>query len=238
VSLDVYVVNESTRLSDQDAYKIAWALNYQAQFHAGRSGWRSDVRVFWVQRGVQPIILDHHAILHFIDNADVQGALGYHDEDGNEVPYARVFVETTQQSGGQVSEVASHELLELMADPHINLTAMTGDGSRIYAVEVGDPVQGTAYDIGAPEGKSLGVQVANFALPAYFDSNSQPGRKVDFRGILSAPFTIAPQGYMSYIDTANFAAGWQSAWGSERKQPPSPDVDDRNKRRVSLNISH
>src|SRR5438309_10173156 len=139
-------------------------------------------------------------MLHLLDNSDQQGALGYHDEDGNEVPYARVFVETTQQAGDSVSECASHELLEMMADPNVNLCAINQQGNRLYAVEVGDPVQGTGYDVGAPEGKTVGIQVANFALPSYFDPNSQAGRKLDFRGVLSAPSTVGPQAYMSYVD--------------------------------------
>lgn len=230
MSLDIYFVNESKRLSDQQAFQIAWACDRQARYHAGRSGWRSDVRCYHVQNSVKPILLAGHCVLHFLDNLDVSGALGYHDEDGNEIPYARIGVDVIMQSGGSVSEVASHEMLEILGDPNVNLAALTGDGRRLYAYELGDPVQGTEYDVGAPEGKTLGIEVANFALPAYFDPNTTT-EKVDFRGVLTAPFTIAPQGYMSYIETANFSAGWQQAWGAERKNPPPPDSDDRSFRR-------
>lgn len=228
--MDVYLVNQSAQLTDQQAWNIAWALDYQARYHIGRSGWRSDVRVIFLPGGGQAKIPAGGRVLHMLDTSDQPGALGYHDENGNEVAFARVFVATSVQDGQQASEVASHELAELIADEHVNLSALTGDSKRLYAVEVGDPVQGTGYDLGAAEGRVTGVRVANFALPAYFDPRTTT-EKVDFRGVLSAPFTIAPQGYMSYIDTTNFGAGWQQTLGSERTGPPAPDSDDRLVRR-------
>lgn len=228
--MDVYLVNESTGLTDQQAWNIAWALDYQARFHIGRSGWRSDVRVIYLPGGAQARIPAGGRVLHMLDTSDQPGALGYHDEDGNEVAFARVFVATAQQDGQQASEVASHELAELIADEHVNLSALTADSKRLYALEVGDPVQGTGYDLGAPENRTVGVRVANFALPAWFDPNTKTER-VDFRGVLSAPFQIAPQGYVSFIDTAQFGQGWQQQLGAERTTPPTPDQDDRLGRR-------
>lgn len=227
--MDIYLVNETTTLTDLEAAKIAWACDYQARFHLGRTGWRSDIRCVFAAGGAEAHIPAGVSVLHLLDTSDQPSALGYHDEDGNEIPYCRAFVQTALQDGQEISEIASHELLELAVDPHLNLTALTGDNRRLYAVEVGDPVQGTGYDVGAPEGRPVGVRVANFVLPAYFDPRTTTER-VDFRGALSAPFTLAPQGYVSWIDTTRFSAGWQQQLGAARTAPPAT-VGDRLDRR-------
>jgi|SRR5215469_2009465 len=224
--LTIYAVNEVQSLSEKDVFNICWAVNHQLVYHYGPF-WRSDVRCVYVPKAIgapDPPMLKGKCVLHFLETSDQQGALGYHDEDGNEVPNAKVFVQDAINGGDKPSEVASHEALELATDPHINLSALTGDGSRLYALEVGDPVQGTGYDIGN------GITVANFALPAYFDPNTPVGHpmafpgavgNVDFKAALNAPFTLAPQGYMSYIETANFANGWQQEFGQERSELPA-----------------
>src|SRR5215831_19305288 len=172
--LTIYAINETTTLEEKDVFNICWAVNHQLVYHYGPS-WRSDVRLVYVPKAIgapDPPRLHGKAVLHFLDTSDQQGALGYHDQDGNEVPSAKVFVKDAVEGGDVPSEVASHEALELATDPHVNLSALTGDGSRLYALEVGDPVQGTGYDVGQPAvgvGTPTGITVANFALPSYFD---------------------------------------------------------------------
>jgi hypothetical protein len=231
-SLDIYFVNESTHLSDTEAYNIAWGCNYQAQFQF-KPHWFIDARCIYIPGGPQGVtrIPVGAAIMHFLDNSDAPGALGYHDEAGNEVPYGRVFVETILSDNERVSEVASHETVELAADPHINLSALTGDGSRLYAYELGDPCQGNGYDVGEPEGRPTGIYVADFILPAWADPNTPASQVTDYRGALRGPFALGPQGYFSFIETANFGQGWQQAVGSERTGPVPPDKDDRVGRR-------
>lgn len=213
---NIYVVNESTLVTDTAAWNMAWVLDRQARYDLGKSGWRSDIRVGLLAKSTP--IPNGGAVLHLLDTSDTPGALGYHSEDGNDVPFARVFVQTTIQNGGSPSEVASHEMAEMIGDEHVNLSALDGSGSKLYALELGDPVQGTGYTI-------AGVRVANFALPSYFDPGGKP--PFDFEGVLKAPFTIAPQGYMSVLDLANYKAGWTQVLGSERTAPPSPELDDR-----------
>lgn len=230
--MDVFLVNESTALSDMQAFEVAWACDYQARYHYGRSGWRSDVRCYFVPGGGAARIPAGGIVLHMLDTADQPGALGYHDEDGNEVAYARVFVKTALDDGQQPSEVASHELLELVTDPHVNMTAPTADLKWLYAVEVGDPVQGNGYDVGMPEGRATGVIVADFTLQAYYDPTTHPDEPTSFRGSIKGPFALAPQGYYGYVDLTNVAAGWQQKLGAERTAAPPPDRDDRFGRRV------
>ncbi len=225
--MDILFVNESTALSDADAWNIAWACDYQARFHYGRSGWRSDVRCSFLPGGGQAKIPAGASVLHLIDTLDVAAALGYHDEDGAEVAYARVGVKTTQQDGGQVSEVCSHEVLELATDPHVNDSCPTADLKRLYAKEVGDPVQGHAYDVGAPEMRPTGVVVADFTLPNYYDPKTAADAPTSFRGSIKGPFALSPQGYFSYVDLTNLAAGWQQTVGGEYKGRPPAEHDDR-----------
>lgn len=221
--LTIYCINEATALPEKDVFNIAWACNHQLAYHMGRAGWRSDVRCVYVPKAVgvpDPTLLAGKCVLHFLDTSDQPGALGYHDSDGTEIASAKVFVKTIQESGDVVSEVASHECLELAVDPQCTYSALTGDGKRLYALEVGDPVQGTGYDVGEPEGHAVGVQVANFALPGYFDPRCNTG-KIDFRGALTQPFTLTPGGYMSFIDLADMAKGWQQEFGAERSASPA-----------------
>lgn len=219
--MDIFLVNETTLLSDNDAFNIAWACDYQLRYHFGRAGWRSDCRCVFLPGGAKAKVPARGAILHLLDTSDQQGALGYHDEDGNEIPRAIVGVQTARQDGDAESEVASHEALELAADPNVNLAALTSDGRRLYALETADAVQGYPYDVGAPQGRTTGVTVANFVLPSYFDPNTQPAAKVDFLGRLQGPFTLAPQGYASFVDLTDLQAGWQQEFGEKRSELPA-----------------
>lgn len=217
---DIIFVNESTLLTDVQAYNIAWACDWQARFQFGRSGWRGDVRCYYIPGGpANARIPVGSKIIHFLDTADQAGALGYHDEAGNEVAYGRVFVKTARDNGDTESEVASHETMEMAGDPNINLSCLSGDGTRLFALEVADACQGNGYDVGAPEGRTLGIVVADFLLPSYFDPNTHPDAVTDFRGALKGPFALGPQGYYSYVDMTDPSKGWQQVVGHERTKP-------------------
>src|SRR6266404_2153820 len=57
----------------------------------------------------------------FLDNADQPGALAYHDLTPDGLPESKVFVKTTLDNGDLVSVSASHELVEMLIDPAINM---------------------------------------------------------------------------------------------------------------------
>lgn len=228
--INVMLVNETSTESTEDAWNTAWALDYQARFHFAPA-WRISARVTLMPKD-HPIPVGAW-IIHMLDNIDDPSALGYHDEDGNEVPYSRVGVKASIADGSSASEVASHELLEMLVDPHINLTVIDQKNNRLYGYEVGDPVQGNAYDVGAPEGRVTGVAVADFALPAWFDGNTPVDAPSSFRASVKGPFAVAPKGYTGWLDLSNVAQGWQSSWGSERSSAPV-DLDDRLNRRDAI----
>lgn len=139
-----------------------------------------------IPKGASPLVL--------LDDADQADALGYHDETPEGLPYGRVFVQTILGYGGSltkgdeaVSVTLSHELLELVGDPSVNLWADGPDGYA-YALELCDAVEGDSYAID-------GISVSNFVTPAFFDPLAEPGSRLDYLGKLGLPFTMTAGGY-------------------------------------------
>jgi hypothetical protein len=69
----------------------------------------------------------------FLDDADAPGALAYHDLTPAGLPLSKVFVRTTLQNGDLVSVSASHELVEMLVDPAINMMTTGPDPKVMYA---------------------------------------------------------------------------------------------------------
>ncbi len=133
--------------------------------------------------------------LVLFDNADQAGALGYHDETPQGMPYGRVFVHDILDNGGTIATGAnsvpvtlSHELVEMIGNESVNRWADMGDGAEV-AYELCDPVESDSYDID-------GVPLSNFVLPAWFDSNAPSDALYDKLGRLTRPLTITSGGYL------------------------------------------
>ena len=149
-----------------------------------------------------------------LDNSDQAGALGYHDMTPDGLPLGKVFAATDLQFGTQWTVTASHELLEMLGDPAINLTALTMTNfdlnqnvvGRLYAYEVCDACEADSagYNIDA----SL---VSDFVYPAWFESFRKPGSaQFDYRSLIKQPFQLLEDGYISQFDTSN-TDGWTQA---------------------------
>jgi len=124
----------------------------------------------------------------FLDDADVQHALGYHDLTPDGLPLAKVFVKTALAAGESVSVTASHELVEMLADPGINLWA-SGPGGDLFAYESADPVEETHFPV-------RDITLSNFVYPSYFEAFRAPGSvPFDAMGQLRSPFQVLPGGY-------------------------------------------
>jgi hypothetical protein len=144
-----------------------------------------------------------------LDNADQAGALGYHDITPDGLPLGKVFAKTTVDEGGAVSVTASHELLEILGDPDINLIAEVDDGTgrpaKFYAYEVCDACEDDQFGY-----KINGILVSDFVYPAYFESfRAANSTQFDFGKHITAPFTLLAGGYISVLDLANLSEGWQ-----------------------------
>lgn len=190
------VYNESTAISDAEVIKIVKAL--QIQIHRDWAPiWGEDADVLWRPKNAKP--RSGLWKLVFLDNADQAGVLGYHDVTEEGLPLGKVFVKTTQASGGDVSVTASHEILEMLADPSINLIAHGVDAAgnmKFYAYEVCDAVEADrfAYEID-------GVKVSDFVTPAWFESFRAPGStKFSFKENVTAPFQLAQGGYIGVLE--------------------------------------
>src|SRR5262245_54783380 len=87
----------------------------------------------------------------FLDDADQPGALAYHDLTPDGLPQAKVFVKTTLNNGDLVSVSASHELVEMLVHPAINLMSTGPDPKVVYAYESVDPVEARSFKVQAIE---------------------------------------------------------------------------------------
>ena len=125
----------------------------------------------------------------FTDTATVANALGYHDTTPDGMPLMHNFVKTTLEDGELPSVTASHELIEALADPCINLTAEGPWNGRIvsYAYETADAVERSTFPI-------AGVQFSNFVFPAWFENFKRA--RYDYLSECKRPFQIMPGGYM------------------------------------------
>lgn len=126
--------------------------------------------------------------LVILDDSDQAGALGYHDLTAEGLPLGKVFAGSDLQYGYQWTVTCSHELLEILADPDINLTVQIGS-QEFVAYEVCDAVEADGY------GYSIGdVLVSDFVTPAWF-MPGYPG-PYDYAGVCSQPLTLLPGGYI------------------------------------------
>src|SRR5215467_14085027 len=85
----------------------------------------------------------------FLDDADAPGALAYHDLTPDGLPLSKVFVRTTLADKQLVSVSASHELVEMLVDPAINMYTTGPNPYAAYAYEKAFPVPGIALEVNA-----------------------------------------------------------------------------------------
>ncbi|HEY2389621.1 MAG TPA: hypothetical protein VGK22_00485 [Candidatus Angelobacter sp.] len=133
-------------------------------------------------------IKDAWAIV-FLDNADQPDALAYHDLTPDGLPQSKVFVKTTLANGDLVSVSASHELVEMLVDPAINLMTTGPEGKLVYAYESADPVEEMSFPVN-------GIPMSNFVYPSYFETFHKPNSvRFDEMGSVTKPFQILKGGY-------------------------------------------
>ncbi|HYS77852.1 MAG TPA: hypothetical protein VEO94_03375 [Candidatus Dormibacteraeota bacterium] len=143
-----------------------------------------------------------------LDNADQPGALAYHDLTPDGLPEAKVFVKTTLENNDLVSVSASHELVEMLVDPAINLMTTGPDPKVIYAYESADPVEALSFRVS-------GIPMTDFVYPAYFETFHRPG-SVTFDRLdkVRRPFQILAGGYQIVFKNGK----WSQVFGSAAKK--------------------
>jgi len=143
----------------------------------------------------------------FLDDADQPGALAYHDLTPDGLPQSKVFVRTTLKNGDLVSVSASHELVEMLVDPAINMMTTGPDPATIYAYESADPVEALSFPVN-------GIAMSDFVYPSYFETFRKPKSvRFDQMGKVQRPFQVLSGGYQIVFKDGK----WSQVFGSPRK---------------------
>ncbi|MDA2912517.1 hypothetical protein MYX77_00905 [Acidobacteriia bacterium AH_259_A11_L15] len=151
----------------------------------------------------EPADMRGDAIIYLWDKTDVPNALGYHDANNRGIPFGFVFTDLAEAIGEKWTVTLSHEALELLADPEVNLLVMgahPADPNKIvfHWYEMCDAVQAETYEID-------GVALSNFLFPLYFTSSEELGGRNDFLGRIHngqtlKSFGVNPGGYVGFFN--------------------------------------
>jgi hypothetical protein len=115
---------------------------------------------------------------------------------------------------------ASHELVEMLVDPAINLLATGPDQIVTYAYESADPVEALGFPVN-------GIQMSDFVYPSYFEDFRQPGSvQFDQMNQVNAPFQILHGGYQLILKGGQ----WSQIFGSKEKERAFAREDRRGHR--------
>jgi hypothetical protein len=186
--ITIAVVNQSTAAAQSDLAPVVAALRKQVEEDFWPA-WGIDAELDLIAHGAAAPATAWQLVI--LDDSDQAEALGYHETTAAGLPLGKVFARTTMRDGGQWSVTASHELLEMLADPEINLSVF---------------VQNTTYAID-------NVLVSNFVLPRYFEpgtAGATPAAPFDFLKQLAMPLpAMLPGGYLSVFQVGGQSQGWQ-----------------------------
>lgn len=155
-AIKIGIFDESSSLSDDQIKQVIPALQEQVSKHFAPA-WGVDADLFFVTGGGTRLPANTWGLGVF-ENTDQAGDLGYHDLTKDGTPLGKVFAGTDIASGSSWTVTASHEALEMLADPDINLYALWQNGWELvfYAYEVCDSCNSDAdgYDIPIPGAQS------------------------------------------------------------------------------------
>lgn len=196
----VAVINQSTLVNDNAVSNVVAHLQTQIKYHF-TPAWGIAADVWFYPKSISVPATAWQLIV--LDNSDQAGALGYHDITATGLPLAKIFVKDTVSAGFSWSVTMSHELLEMLVDPEVNLTVFnqnTNTTGVLYAYELCDAVEDDSF------GYAIGsVKVSDFILPHYFVAGSP--RPYDFKEHIQEPFQLLPGGYASVFDVTG-GSGW------------------------------
>ena len=209
--IQISVINESTVLKDTEIIPVISVLQKQVT-NDFRPAWGVDAELTFVPKNAVAPAGSWWLVV--LDDSDQAGALGYHDLTSDGLPIGKVFAASDLKYGNSWTVTASHELLEMLADPNINLTVFVQNANttgRLYAYEVCD----------ACEDDSLGyaidnVLVSDFVYPAWFESFRADGStQFDRVNKIAAPLQLVSGGYIGVFDVTA-GTGWQQQTAEKR----------------------
>lgn len=192
IPVHVALVDLSGRIKAPELAEVAGALNEQVQADFAPA-WKVAATV-----GAYPQAPPGTWRIELHDTIDDPSAAGYHTDEHHQ-PYATVSL-----SAGNWTVTASHELVEMLADPFASrlhtaaaLAGWKGESPRVrYLLEPGDPCEEVHYEVG-------GVPVSDFVLPAFYRSSVRGSLAAySHTGAVTEPLQILDGGYISFIDPA------------------------------------
>jgi hypothetical protein len=202
-NIQVAIINSSTVLTDAQVQAAVPAL--QTQVHRDFAPvWGTDADLTFVPSGATPAAGAWWLVI--LDSSDQAGALGYHDVTSEGLPLGKVFAQSDIVNGYAWSVTASHELLEMLGDPEINLTVFLqpdAQSGSLYAYEVCDACEADNFGY-----KIDSTLVSDFVFPSWFESFRAAGStQFDFQGKISKPFELLQGGYIGVFDVTT-GTGW------------------------------
>jgi hypothetical protein len=197
IPVHVGLVDDTGSIGHARLAKVAGALNEQVA---------ADFSPIWHVRasvGVYPpdAVTPGIWAIRVRSKLDAPGAAGYHtDENGQPVAYV--------EFGHDWPMTASHELVEMLADPwgmrlhQARLPAgiegsykkfgLASRTSRVsYLLEVGDPCEMTSYEVG-------GVDLSDFLYPAWYRTTQPANARYSHAGGCTGPRQVSEGGYVSF----------------------------------------
>ena len=144
------------------------------------------------------------------DDIGFEGAAGIHlDKHGQ--PFALITYGTSW------SLTASHEMLEMLADPFGSRlvpgrSPKRRQGRVEFLVEVCDPSEAARFGYTVND-----ILVSDFYTPRFFDPVRSDGVRYSFTGAIERPRHILRGGYLSWHDPVS-DHWWQQVWFGDRKQ--------------------
>jgi hypothetical protein len=210
-TIQISVINESTVLADADVVPVMAALQKQVT-NDFCPVWGADAELSILTKGAQPPAGNWWLVL--LDDSDQANALGYHDLTTEGLPIGKVFAASDLKAGTSWTVTASHELLEMLGDPNINLTVFvqsSNTAGMLYAYEICD----------ACEDDSLGYQIDNvllsdFVYPSWFESfRTEGSTQFDRMSKMQNPFQLLVNGYIGTFNVSS-GSGWLQQTGDKR----------------------
>ena len=217
-NISVSVINASTAVTDEECAALTAALQIQVSRDFAPA-WGTDATLVFVPKTGTPA--PGTWWLSILDRTDRLGVAGHHETTSEGLPLAKCFAATDKMFGLKWTVTASHELLEMLSDPYINLTVFVhpepGKGT-LYAYEICDACEDDSfsYDIN-------GIAVCDFVYPAYFEAARAPNSaRFDHRNKLTGPVpALLKGGYINSFDLTDLTKGWHPVSAAEIPHGPT-----------------
>ena len=190
--IQLALVPDGVPIDPSDVARVAAALAKQVQRDFAPI-WNVDATVDAFTK-LEDVPIDYWPMIVM---RQVQGAAGFH-EDKNGQPFAVI------EFGSDWSLTASHECLEMLADPWgrrmragnvLDQAVQLGvkPGRVRYLVEVCDPSESGQFGY-----QVNGILVSDFYTPSFFNPVKSSGVRYSFTGAIDSPRKVLEDGYISW----------------------------------------